>query len=287
MALILGIDAGNYQAKVAGPYGVDSFRTSMCDWFERDFNENFGLDDMEFEIDGRKGFAGTIAEYEDVFGVSSLYGDTKAHEDNKIRVLLAIHRYLQKYSLGTEEVCIVTGQPIISHKADEKSKLTEMLQGEHFITVNGYRRRIVINHVGIAAEGSSAVWSMPNDGSQIRIIDIGSGTVNCATLQTKRHIQNASSTFNFGTETVDANYETMARGIVRSTTQLNWKRQDNILVCGGVANYILPFIAKHYENARTIVPQLRRQDGLIEGLEPVYANAVGFYEIARHVYSHA
>jgi len=33
--LILGIDAGNHTAKVAGDYGIDSYRTAICDWFER------------------------------------------------------------------------------------------------------------------------------------------------------------------------------------------------------------------------------------------------------------
>src|SRR5690606_22220871 len=73
--LILGVDAGNYRAKVAGPYGVDSYRTAICDWFERDIVESFADDDMEFHIGDRKGFAGTIAAYEDIYGTGSMFGD--------------------------------------------------------------------------------------------------------------------------------------------------------------------------------------------------------------------
>lgn len=286
--LILGVDAGNYQAKSAGPYGVDTFRTSICDWFLRDFNEQFGSDDMEFEIDGRRGFSGTIASYEDEYGVATLYGDTKAHEDTKIRVLLAIHRYVERYCPGIEEITLVIGQPIISHQEDEKQKLIMMLEGPHEITVNGARRRYHIRDIAIAAEGSSAFWSMPSS-NLCRYIDIGSGTINCATIRDKRIIQNASGTFNFGMETVSDknNLDSIARGIIRSTAQLKWQRQDNVFVCGGIANKILPYLVSHYDNARTVVPQLRRHDGVIEGLEPVYANAVGFYEIARLVFNHA
>lgn len=288
MSLILGVDAGNYQAKVVGTFGVDTFRTSICDWFAHDFNEIFGSDDMEFEIDGRKGFAGTIAEYENEYGIATLYGDTKAHEDTKIRILLGIHRYIEMFCPGTKNVSIVTGQPITSHKKEEKQKLIDMLKGEHSLTVNGARREIYIQNVGIGVEGGSAFWSMPEDGL-VRIIDIGSGTINCATIKDKKIIQIESNTFNFGTETVSdkTNSKSIARGIINSTSQLKWKRQDRVFICGGTANQILPYLFSHYGNARTIVPFLQRNDGGVQGLEPVYANAVGFYEIARLVFSNA
>ena len=88
---MLGVDAGNHKGKVVGPFGVDSFKTNICDWFERNVEEKFGVDDMEFEIGNRKGFAGSIAEHEDDYGNGTRYGDSKAHEDTKIRVLLAIN----------------------------------------------------------------------------------------------------------------------------------------------------------------------------------------------------
>src|SRR5690625_3212821 len=124
-------------AKTAGSYGVDNYRTAICDWFRRDFVESFGEDDMEFEIGERKGYAGSIAEHEDVFGGGGMYGDTKAHEDTKIRILLAAYRYREKYCPGFENIKLITGQPIASHNDIEKRKLQEMLQGEHEFIVNG------------------------------------------------------------------------------------------------------------------------------------------------------
>lgn len=283
--LNLGIDAGNYRAKVAGPYGVDSYRTAICDWFERNIEEDFGDDDMEFAFNGRKGFAGTLASYEDPFGGGAMYGDSKAHEDTLIRVLLAIYRYTQKYCPGFTSFNIVAGQPIVSHKPGEKKKLLDMLKGEHIITINRRRHRYSIEEVGIAAEGSGAFWSSPKNG-QIRIIDIGSGTVNCATLNDAKHINTASATFNYGVETMGGreNIDNITRGVIRSTTQLKWRQSDDVHVCGGITGDIIPLLFEHYTNVKAIIPQLNAHDGVQVHL-PTYANAVGFYEIARLTYA--
>src|SRR5690554_4638402 len=150
--LILGVDAGNHRAKVAGPFGVDSYRTAICDWFERDIVEDFGAgDDMEFTVNKRKGFAGTLASYEDQYGGGAMYGESKAHEDTLIRVLLAIYRYTSKYCPGANRISIVTGQPIISHNAEEKERLASMLRGKHDFIVNGEKQSVTIEEVGVAA----------------------------------------------------------------------------------------------------------------------------------------
>jgi len=282
--LILGIDAGNHTAKVAGDYGIDSYRTAICDWFERDIVEVHGKDDMEFSIDGRKGFAGTIAVYEDEFGGTGMYGDSKAHEDTKIRVLLAIHRYIEKYCPGTENVSLVTGQPIVSHKDAEKKKIIKMLEGTHEFTVNGEWRRIYIHNVAVGAEGSGAFFAS-SEMPTVRIIDVGSGTVNCATINQKRFINNASDTFNFGMETVNnkEDLKSIARGIIRGTTKLKWGKNDQVLICGGIAEEITPYIAEHYERATVMQPILRRTDAVT--IAPaIYANAIGFYELAKRTF---
>lgn len=279
--LILGIDAGNHRAKVAGEYGIDSYRTAICEWFERDIVEMHGKDDMEFEIDGRKGFAGTIAVYEDEFGGGSMFGDSKAHEDTKIRVLLAIHRYIEKYCPGVENISLVTGQPIVTHKDTEKKKIIKMLEGTHEFTVNGQWRRIYVHDVAVGAEAGGAYWASPEAGT-VRVIDVGSGTVNCATVINKKYINNASDTFNFGMETVNNKDDlaSVARGIIRGTTKLKWNKNDSVYVCGGIAKEILPYIADHYPSAELLSPLLQ-SDRTVTVADPVFANAIGFYNLAR------
>lgn len=281
--LLLGIDAGNYWAKTAGIYGVDKFRTSICDWFQRDFKERFGEDDMEFKIDCKKGFAGSIAEVEDVFGGIGMYGESKAHSDTKIRVLLALYRYIERFSPGTQTVKIVIGQPISSHNDSEKQKLKDMLIGTHDITVNHKQRVIHIKEVGVSGEGCGAYWSNPLPG-KIRIIDIGSGTVNMATIFQKKVINNDSATLNFGIETVERGMDAIASGIIRSATKLRWVPTDQVKVCGGAANEVLPFIKVHFPEAQVLQTFLKREDGY-ELVPAVYANAVGNYELARLTYT--
>lgn len=285
MSIILGVDSGSFKAKVVGEYGIDTFKTNICDWFVRDVEEKFGTDDMEFEIDGRKGFAGTIAQFEDEFDSGgSMFGDTKNHDDNKIRVILAIFRYIEKYAPNTKSVRIVTGQPIKMHNETEKKGIIEMLEGEHDVTVNGKHRVITIEEVKVSPEGSGAFWSNPKAVSDraYHILDIGSGTVNAATIINKKFINTKSDTFNFGMETIKnkEDLQGVARGIIRSIAGLKWKKDAEVMVCGGVATEILPYIQEHYTNASVLLPKL---DGEMKAT-PVYSNAAGFYEIARKVY---
>lgn len=279
--LILGVDPGNHKGKVVGPFGVDSYKSNICDWFERDVEESFGKDDMEFHIGSRKGYAGSIAEHEDDYG-SGMYGDSKAHEDTKIRVLLAIYRYLKRYCPHYEKIAIVTGQPIISHKHSEMNIITDMLEGYHEFIVNKQKVAFTIMRVGVVPEGSAAFWSNPVSGEKIRILDCGSATINAATITDNHHVNTASGTFNFGMETVkDKNdLKGIARGIVRNTTKLKWKQNDTVYICGGVAAGIEPFIREHYSNAKLLEPCLKRGDSLIT-LDPVYANAAGYYVMAK------
>lgn len=282
--LILGVDAGNHKAKVIGGYGADSFRTNICDWFERDVEETFGPDDMEFEIDNRKGFAGSIALYENEFGTGATYGDTKAHEDTKIRILLAIYRYIDRYKLNVRKVFLVTGQPLVKHKNSEKEKIINMLEGEHKFIVNGEQTNFTIESVRVSPEGSAAFWSKPDHGL-IRIIDIGSGTVNMATIQDKHHIHKSSGTMNVGMETLrnQTDYVSISRAIFQQSTKLKWNKNDKILLCGGPTAIMLEPLQQHFANIELLQPKLKRQYDLIQ-LEPVYANATGFYNLAKGVF---
>lgn len=275
--MILGIDAGNYKAKTVGAHGVDNFHTNVCEWFKRNVKETFGEDDMEFVIDGQKGFAGLLAKHEDEFS-GSMYGDSKAHQDTKIRVLLAIYRYMNKHQFHSGSFSIVVGQPFSKHVTEEKKIIKSMLSGYHEYVVNGDHLSINIDDIEVATEGGSAYWINQTKGLA-RYIDIGSGTVNAITLLNGKIVNSASNTFNFGTETVkNKSISALAVGVIRNTSQLNWKRDDEVYICGGVGEIIQPLIRKHYENARVLD---------VNGEHPMFANAYGFYEIAKKLYSNA
>jgi plasmid segregation protein ParM len=232
-------------------------------------------------IDNRRGFAGSIAEVEDEWGNGATYGDSKAHADTKVRVLLAIHRYMEKYCPNATTFCIVVGQPVISHIEKEKEKIIKMLKGRHEFTVNGIKRNIWIADLRVTTEGGGGFWSNPQNG-MCRIIDAGSGTINLVSILNNKHIVKSSTTMNIGTETMQNknDLDGMARGIIQAATKLKWKKDDTVLICGGVANVILPHIQKHFIGSDTIKPLLKREYDVISS-QPVYANAIGFYNLAN------
>lgn len=276
--LILGVDAGNFEGKVAGPYGALSFKTNISENVDLKVEEVFGEDDMRWEIDGKKGLAGTIALYENRFGSKSMYGETKAHWNTKARVLLSIYQYIKRYDLSPSSISLVTGQPYKGHNEDEKEKLRKMLLGSHPIVVNGEAMTIKISEVGIAPEGVGAFWGSNQSYPTCKVLDIGSGTVNAIGLIDYRVVNSFSDTFNYGTEILQQ--DQVARGVIQDTTGKGWVQSDKVLVAGGTAGTITPQLIEHYPNAEVLVPTLVLNDETTQVLEPKFANAVGFYTLA-------
>lgn len=269
--LILGIDAGNYEGKTVGQYGVDVWHTNISGLVERKVSETYADDDMEFVVNGREGLAGTIAKYETRRKSKGMYGATKAHWYTEVRVLLSIYRYAIKFGVKTDNVKIVTGQPYTGHTNEEKALLKKLLQRTHELTVNGNRMSINIEEVGIAPEGVGAFFSQPFMSG--KLLDIGSGTVNAISFEDYRVTNYNSDTFNYGTE-VECVSEVVA-GAIQDTTSLGWTTQDAVYVCGGSAYEVLPEIKRHYVKAELLSPTFNDIR-----LSPKFANAVGFYELA-------
>lgn len=269
--MLLGIDAGNARVKVAGAQGAIDFDASLGEWRQRNLVNSHGPDDMEVEYGGKRYFAGSLARCESEFG-GTLMGDSKAHEEAKLRALLAIARF------DVGECQIVTGQPIGRHSAAEKEKIVSLLRGSHEITVNGKRHRITITGVKVAAEGAAAFWTAPQPGL-VRIIDIGSGTVNCATVLDHRYVDRDSFTLSFGLNTNKSEDRgAMADGIAREALK-KWRRGDRVLLIGGGAESIAPHLQKHFPAAEIHRPALNGRQ-----LHPIYANAIGYYQLARGLY---
>lgn len=275
--MLLGVDGGNYETKIVTPNGAYKFRSCLGEY--REFNVDKGelsTDDLIFEYQGIKGFAGTLAENEALF-LREMAGDTKAHEDALLRILIAVHRFAE----GLEHDIIV-GQPIKKHKA-EKEQIIEMIKGKHTITVNGKTKTFTIRNVSVAPEGAGAYWAYRGLEKKIRIIDVGSGTVNCATIREGRFIDRDSFTLIFGANSEDQyEVERLAEAIIASSSK-RWAKTDYVRVCGGITEVITPLLAKYFTNIQMIKPVIRK-DNLFTEIHPVFTNAVGFYELAKDCY---
>lgn len=284
MAKKAGVDAGNSRVKSFSELGPDMFLSGLGEYRDLKLKSMVGKDDMVYEYEGVKGFAGTLCDRESELG-GSMMGNNKAHPDMLIRVLLALHRLTNK---PEEEFDIVVGQPIKTHTDENKQKMKDMLIKDHPFTINGVKRIIRINRVEIGAECASAFWSAPKKG-KIRIIDPGSGTTNIATVVDGVYIDRESDTFDFGLETVvSTDLDAFARKIAILCLK-KWKRTDRVYIVGGKAEKLLIPLLYFFPNAEVLKPQLKvpvedTNAIQIKLLPPIYANAVAFYEIAKKVY---
>ena len=266
--MILGIDAGNYETKVATQESVHKFRSLLGEWRERNFNSTYG-NDMEFVYEGRKGLAGDIVQYECDF-IRERFGDTKAHEDAKLRILLAIHQFSDD-----KENDIVVGQPIKTHTPDQKEAIKLMLKGSHTLSVNGITKTFNISNIEVAPEGAIAYWAYEGLEQHIRFIDIGSGTINLASVHKGRFVDRDSFTIEYGVNSVKAlDINSLGAAIIAESSK-RWKPNDVVRVCGGAAEEVAKSLTSHYKNCEVIKPW---------DLHPVYTNAIGCFELARVLY---
>ena len=275
--MILGIDAGNNEIKILGPYGEMKF-SSLIGEYREIMEESLKGDSIVYEYQGKKGFAGSLAKYESDFA-GAMSGDSKAHPELKLRILIALHLYASEKSY-----MIVVGQPVGSHKPGATNYIKELLTGEHTITVNGKEKTFTIEKVEVAPEGTAAYFVKPEDGT-VRIIDVGSGTINFATVLNGRPIDKDSFTADIGMNSTkeEVNLQALGRFCITKTSR-KWKKKDIVYVVGGVAEYVLPYIEDHYKYAKTIYPVLKK-NGETYAIEPIYANAYGFYQLAKKRFS--
>lgn len=275
--MILGIDAGGFKTKIVGPHGVDSFYSTIGPYKESQFDTQYGSDDMVFELeDGRKGRAGTAAMFESKLS-TSMKGESKFHQDAKLRVLLAIHRYLDK-NREDRKFSIVVGQPISRYKA-EKADIKKMLEGKHSIVVNEVKREFTIEHVGVSPEGAAVGLLKVQPETWVRVVDAGSGTINFATLFGPKFVDNGSDTLAFGMETADGSDADVARKIASELITANWPTDAAVDLVGGGATKLQEHLQKQFRNTEIYKPRFDGKD-----LDPEFANALAFYEIARKLY---
>jgi plasmid segregation protein ParM len=276
-SMIIGVDPGNANIKVVGKYGALKMVSDIGEYRDRKLQDQHGPDDVIFEYRGQKGFAGTLAKYESELG-GSIMGMTKAHNDTVIRTLIALHRYCKE-----NEFRIVTNQPIEMHTPEEKESIKRKLIGSHEIIVNRIHKVIHIHEVEVAAEGGAAFWSQPRRGLY-RVIDIGGGTINYATLLDGKYIDKGSGTLDFGSETTKAKDPAQFSRAVAANLLKIWDRDDPVGVAGGIAEKLIMPLKDHFRSAQTIRPQLKTANGKTETLAPIFANAAGNYQMGLRIY---
>lgn len=276
---ILGFDGGNDNIKIYGKKGIMKYTSLIGEYRDRNLRSSYSEFDIEFEYNNMKGFAGTLAEKESQYATTRK-GSTKAHDEFLIRLLIGLSMYSD-----ANEFKVAVGQPII--KMSEDVKMRSLIEGKHEIIVNGKLRELHIADVLVGPEGGVAYYSNEKQG-KVRIIDLGSGTVNLATLEDGVYIDKESTTIGTGMKTsLTSNVLGMSQMIVNECMSFGWSEEDSVYICGGAAEQFIKYLQQFFVNCDLLKPKAKIREGRsykIKELSPIYANAVGLYEAGKLVF---
>lgn len=276
---ILAVDAGAYEVKGRTRDEVFKFRSTIGPYRHLHLANQMEAGDYIVEYGDEKLFVGNIA-WRECHAIREPRDISKAHEETKIRVLVAVHQYGK-----TQGNCVVVGQPIHGMVKKDREKIENMLEGVHTITVNNVKKTFYIEEVKVAPEGSGAYFSMADRPDEIaNIIDTGSSTFNYLRVEDGYFIDRKSGTLAFGAETHREMTENQMAVAILAELRGKWHLNEPTFLCGGIAEYLLPYMKEHFRNIQLIKPVHDRMNGP-KTYSPQYANAFGFYALGTAVFA--
>lgn len=260
---MIAVDAGRSFVKVKPQFGdLFKFPSYIGHWADRE-NPEFVEGDIEMEYEGEKYFVGQLAKRESDDWYQP-YMEDKAVLETVLLTLGAI--YLAGFKSG--DVSLITGVPVNRYKLD-KERLKDLLKRKHEVIINGEHFTYNINRILIGIEGGSSFYQYPREG-RVRIIDIGSRTTNVVTYEDYVYINRESTTLDMGWETYKEitanNAEALTKSIVGQVSRRKWSLDDPVLVVGGVAELMLPYLKNSFPNAEVVE-------------DAIYSNVKGYYAL--------
>lgn len=265
MQLIAPIDTGRDTIKLINK---KQFRSVVGDWQKRNLS-NEG--DYEVTINDEKFFVGDLAISESITP-REMTTESKIHSETKILFLTALY-----LTTTDENPIVITGVPITQFLPETKAEFEKLLFGCYDIKINDQTtRHFNINNITIVPEGAASFWYALSKNKQLefgkkRIIDIGSRTINFATLNGKKYINKDSGTLSYGCLKLKDDkitHEQLANKIIADLSQkwLEYNSDDVILLTGGGSLLIGEILKAHYKNCLQIE-------------NPVFANVEGYYRM--------
>jgi plasmid segregation protein ParM len=287
--VILGVDCGRSYVKNVtkglqkGELYRDSFESIIGSGRQLKINKR-AAHEIECWFEDKHYFIGELAADESKDARQLML--TKNHKDTLILTLVAAAR-----AGAHGKISVVTGLPVENHTPEQKQAIAQLLQGEgqtYRIDVNGTKYSIKIDRVAVAVEGGAAYWAedKPAEGL-VRVLDIGSKTVNYVTIKNKRFRDNGSGTLNKGVETMGGSSESEhVEAIAGALGREGWEEGDEVIVVGGKALDLLPHVQEFFPNARLprtdwrIFPHLKTKTDNERAAEIAkFANAIGAYRM--------
>lgn len=281
----ISIDVGRNEVKATN--GKDSvvFKSIVGSYHILDVPSH--VPNYDVIVNNQKYFVADLARVESK-RKSRMVTKSKVHNETKILLLTA----LQLLADPQKPFQIVTGMPINQYSVKCKNDLMEFVAGTHTISVNGITSTFEINNSNfkMAQESVGSYWNEVCDDKgneidphgllikKVRVIDIGSRTVNYSTIDCGNYINTESGSLNYGTIEItkdapsnefdyDAIKESFVRTIVADISQ-EWTdyEDDTFLLTGGGATLLERFILGFYKKS-------------IMSEDPKMANAKGYYKM--------
>jgi plasmid segregation protein ParM len=262
---IIPIDTGRDTIKLLNK---KQFRSVVGDWQKRNLS-NEG--DFEVVINGSQFFVGDLAIAESLTP-REMTTESKIHPETKTLFLTGV-----ALTMTDENPIVITGVPVNQFLPKTKENLENLLCGSYNIKINDQPTKYLnISNITIVPEGAASFWYALSQNPQLeygkkRIIDIGSRTVNTATLDCKRYINKDSGTLPYGCLKLKDDkitHEQLANKIIADLSQkwLEYSSEDVILLTGGGSLLLGEILKSHYKNCQ-IIPN------------PVFANVQGYYRM--------
>ena len=261
---MIGIDIGRNQVKAYSQDFRVKFPSRVGEWRQRRLNSG---GDYELEYNGKKYFIGDLAE--ESYTVREMATESKLHDETKLLFITVLALY-------SKDTNITIGLPVSQHVAENKQRFISMLQGRHVIGLNNAPGSVYnVLGIGVVPESAGVFWNevLNNRGEvindikdHIRIIDIGSHTINYCTIRDRKYIDKDSGTLNYGIyelENTDQK-EQFTRKIVADLSKV-WLKQYPVLIAGGGGLLLFDYLKNHFD--------CRLVD------DPIFANVKGFYKM--------
>ncbi len=274
MIRIVGADIGRDGVKAfTAERSRVSFKSRVGEWREMRLRDK---GNYRVEIDGERFFVDELAS--ESFFVREMACASKIHQETKVLFLTALGLF------GAGCYRVITGLPVNYHTPEEKGRFLELMAGRYEVCVNGARNDISIEDVAIVPEGGGAYWDVILDhaaeikdcwlaSKKVRVIDIGSRTINYLTIDQKKYIDRDSGTLGYGMMELhnsgSGDHELFTRRIYADLSKL-WldyePERDVVLFAGGGTIPLDGYLQKCFPFCRIVN-------------EPVFANARGYYKM--------
>lgn len=271
----IGIDVGRDSVKVWTDGSYFKFKSKVSEWRQRRLvNE----DKYEVELNGQKFFIADLAD-EGFYGREMLT-ETKIHFETKLLFLSALALALKD---DLKEYRPIVGLPVKQHTDSIKCQLNNLLKGTYSLKILSKTVTLRVDEVWIVPEGAASVWdlvlnelgkpiSSPLLSAKVRVIDIGSRTVNYCTLDKFKYIDRESGTLDYGCVILKnadtSSLEDFTRKLLAdlSARWLTMQSTDTVVVTGGGGILLREQLKQHF-------PIIYFNDE--------YGNARGYYKMGR------